>query len=239
MVTIVKNPSLALRRPSSVRSLHAHPHLSLRRAVSASTSADALVGLVTGLGLIVAIGAQNAFVLRQGLRREHVLGVVLVCALADAGLVAAGVAGLGPVLTAHDGVMTAVRYGGAAFLGWFAVSAARRALRPAALRPAADEAPGSRARVLLTCAALTFLNPHVYLDTVVLLGSVANAHGDDRWWFGLGAALGSIVWFAALGYGARLLQPVFARPAAWRVLDAVIAVTMVAIAVSLVVGAAH
>lgn len=204
--------------------------------MTASAAGDALVGLVTGLGLIVAIGAQNAFVLRQGLRREHVLGVVLVCAVADAILVTAGVAGLGPVLTSHESVMTAVRYGGAAFLGWFAVSAARRALRPATLRPAADEAPGGRARVLLTCAALTFLNPHVYLDTVVLLGSVA--HQQDRpWAFAAGAVTASVGWFVSLGFGAGRLAPLFARPRAWQVLDVLVAIVMATLAVSLVVAA--
>ncbi|GEA88427.1 LysE/ArgO family amino acid transporter [Cellulomonas cellasea] len=203
--------------------------------MNASAPADALVGLVTGLGLIVAIGAQNAFVLRQGLRREHVLGVVLMCALADAALVTAGVAGLGPVLTAHETVMAVVRYGGAAFLGWFAFSAARRALRPAALQPAADDAPGGRTRVLLTCAALTFLNPHVYLDTVVLLGSVA--HQQDRpWAFAAGAVTASFGWFTTLGFGAGRLAPLFARPRAWQVLDALVALVMAALAVSLVVG---
>lgn len=203
--------------------------------MSGSVPGDALVGLVTGLGLIVAIGAQNAFVLRQGLRREHVLGVVLVCALADAALVTAGVAGLGPVLTSHDGLMTAVRYGGAAFLAWFAVGAARRAARPATLRPADGDGPGTRTRVLLSCAALTFLNPHVYLDTVVLLGSVA--HQQDRpWAFAAGAVAASIGWFVALGFGAGRLAPLFARPRAWQVLDGLVAVVMTGLAVSLVLG---
>ena len=197
----------------------------------------ALAGLGFGLSLIVAIGAQNAFVLRQGLRREHVLAVVLVCALSDAVLILLGIAGAGAVIEAVPVVLTVVRYAGAAFLLVYGLLAARRALRPAALTADGPAVRASLAATVGTTLALTWLNPHVYLDTVVLLGSIANTHGDGRWWFGVGAVLGSIIWFTALGYGARLLQPVFAKPAAWRVLDAVIAVVMVALAVSLVVGA--
>ena len=197
----------------------------------------ALAGLGFGLSLIVAIGAQNAFVLRQGLRREHVLAVVLVCALSDAVLILLGIAGAGAVIEAVPVVLTVVRYAGAAFLLVYGLLAARRALRPAALTADGPAVRASLAATVGTTLALTWLNPHVYLDTVVLLGSIANTRGDGRWWFGVGAVLGSIIWFTALGYGARLLQPVFAKPAAWRVLDAVIAVVMVALAVSLVVGA--
>ena len=197
----------------------------------------ALAGLGFGLSLIVAIGAQNAFVLRQGLRREHVLAVVLVCALSDAVLILLGIAGAGAVIEAVPVVLTVVRYAGAAFLLVYGLLAARRALRPAALTADGPAVRASLAATVGTTLALTWLNPHVYLDTVVLLGSIANTHGDGRWWFGVGAVLGSVIWFTALGYGARLLQPVFAKPAAWRVLDAVIAVVMVALAVSLVVGA--
>ncbi|WP_158371967.1 LysE/ArgO family amino acid transporter [Cellulosimicrobium cellulans] len=200
--------------------------------------AAALTGLAFGLSLIVAIGAQNAFVLRTGLRREHVLPVVAVCALSDAALIAAGVAGLGTLVDQHPAVLTVARLAGAAFLLGYAVVAARRALRPGAALTAGDgqEAPRRVWQVVATCLALTWLNPHVYLDTVVLLGSVAGAHGDDRWWFGAGAVLGSLLWFTGLGYGARLLRPVFARPGAWRVLDAVIALVMAAIAASLLLG---
>ncbi|HEY0216219.1 MAG TPA: LysE/ArgO family amino acid transporter [Cellulomonas sp.] len=214
----------------------------------------ALAGLAFGLSLIVAIGAQNAFVLRVGLRREHVLPVVAVCALSDAVLIAAGVGGLGTLVHRAPMVLTVARVGGAVFLLGYAGVAARRAWRPGTglvegSAPGPVAAPGaSRPTDLLTapttrlwpvvgtCLALTWLNPHVYLDTVVLLGSVAGTHGDQRWWFGAGAVLGSMVWFTALGYGARLLRPVFARPSAWRVLDAVIALVMVAIAVSLLRG---
>jgi L-lysine exporter family protein LysE/ArgO len=197
--------------------------------------AAASAGLGLGLSLIVAIGAQNAFVLRQGLRREHVLPIVLVCALSDAVLIVAGVAGAGAVFAVAPELLTVVTWAGAIFLVGYGVLAARRAIRPTALAADGASVRTPLAAAVATCLALTWLNPHVYLDTVVLLGSIANTHGADRWWFGAGAVLGSVVWFTALGFGARLLQPVFARPSAWRVLDAVIAVVMVAIAVSLVV----
>jgi L-lysine exporter family protein LysE/ArgO len=193
------------------------------------------VGLVTGLSLIVAIGAQNAFVLRQGLRREHVLPVVAVCALADALLIGAGIAGLGALVTAHPAATAATRYGGAAFLFGYGLLAARRAGRPGSLT-ASEQAPATLPAVLLTCLGFTFLNPHVYLDTVVLLGSLANQHGDGRWLYGLGAALGSVAWFTVLGYGAGRLSRFFARPRSWRLLDAGIAVIMVALAVTLLAG---
>jgi len=196
----------------------------------------ALSGLGFGLSLIIAIGAQNAFVLRQGLRREHVLPVVAVCAISDAILIAVGVGGLGTLIQLAPWLLIVVRIGGAVFLLAYAVIAARRALRPSKL--VTDE-QGVRSPLwptVLTVLALTWLNPHVYLDTIVLLGSVAGTHGADRWWFGLGAIVASIVWFSALGFGARLLRPLFARPVSWRVLDAIIAVVMTAIAVSLVVG---
>jgi L-lysine exporter family protein LysE/ArgO len=199
----------------------------------------ALAGRGRGRSRIVAIGAQNAFVLRQGLRREHVLPIVLVCALSDALLIVAGVAGAGAVFAVAPVVLTVVTWAGALFLLGYGALAARRAIRPSALAAGGATVSTTLSTAVLTCLALTWLNPHVYLDTVVLLGSIANTHGDGRWWFGAGAVLGSILWFAALGFGARLLQPVFARPAAWRVLDGIIAVVMVAIALSLVLRPAH
>jgi L-lysine exporter family protein LysE/ArgO len=198
----------------------------------------ALAGLGFGLSLIIAIGAQNAFVLRQGLRREHVFAVVLVCAASDALLIAVGVGGLGSLLQLAPWLLVVVRIGGAAFLLVYGLLAARRALRPSAMTAENGGVSTSLTVAITTCLALTWLNPHVYLDTVVLLGSVAGTHGDDRWWFGLGAIIASAVWFTALGYGARLLRPLFARPTAWRVLDGIIAIVMVAIAVSLLVGLA-
>ncbi len=196
-------------------------------------------GLGFGLSLIVAIGAQNLFVLRQGLRREQVGPVVLVCALSDVVLIAAGVAGAGALLDAVPWLGTAMRWGGAAFLLGYAFLAARRALRPSddALDADANGLRASLPSVVATAAALTWLNPHVYLDTLVLMGSVATAHGADRWAFAAGTMAASAVWFTSLGYGARLLRPVFARPRAWRVLDGVVALAMTAIAVGLLLQA--
>jgi L-lysine exporter family protein LysE/ArgO len=196
--------------------------------------APALAGLGFGLSLIVAIGAQNAFVLRQGLRREHVGGVVALCIASDAVLIAAGVAGLGTLVGHAPRLLDIVRVGGALFLLAYAVLAARRALRPGVLVSENGSAPRPRAEVLTTGLALTWLNPHVYLDTVLLLGTVAATHGSGRWAFGVGAIAGSTLWFTALGHGARLLRPVFARAVAWRVLDVLIATTMTVIAISLV-----
>ncbi|MEO6604911.1 MAG: LysE/ArgO family amino acid transporter [Aeromicrobium sp.] len=199
-----------------------------------------LVSLVAGIGfglsLIIAIGAQNAFVLRQGLRREHVLAVVAVCALSDVVLIAVGVGGLGSLIQAAPWLLDTMTIGGAAFLIAYGALAARRALRPSAIDTDVAGKPTTLRTALTTALAFTWLNQHVYLDTVILLGSVAGSHGDDRWWFGVGAAIGSIVWFTLLGYGARVLRPLFAKPAAWRVLDALIALIMFAIAASLVRG---
>ncbi|MFE2476352.1 LysE family transporter [Streptomyces sp. NPDC059389] len=191
--------------------------------------AAALAGLGTGLSLIVAIGAQNAFVLRQGVRRHAVLAVVAICALSDALLIALGVAGVGAFVTAWPAALTAVAIAGGTFLIAYGVLAARRVLRPtpgAALGSEGATA-GSRRRAVLTCLAMTWLNPHVYLDTVLLVGSLAADRGDLRWAFGIGAGLASLIWFATLGYGARLLSGPLARPAAWRVLDGLVAATMV------------
>lgn len=191
-----------------------------------------LVGFLTSIALIAAIGAQNAFVLRQGIRGEHVVPVVLLCTVADMLLITAGIAGVGSLVSAHPGAMDVARFGGAAFLIGYGVLAARRAMRPAALTPA-EEAPMRLGAVLVTAAALTFLNPHVYLDTVVLLGALANQQQGGRWLFGVGAVTASAVWFVTLGFGARRLAGVFATPRTWRILDGVIAATMVVLGVSL------
>ncbi|MFC4031868.1 LysE/ArgO family amino acid transporter [Streptomyces polygonati] len=189
-----------------------------------------LAGLGTGLSLIVAIGAQNAFVLRQGIRREHVAAVVAICAASDAALITVGISGVGTVVKRWPAAVGVTAWIGAAFLVCYGLLAARRALRPAALT--GDGGPGGSLRAaVLTCLAMTWLNPHVYLDTVLLLGSVATGYGGDRWPFGLGAVTGSVLWFSALGFGARLLRGPFARPSSWRVLDAVIACTMVTLGV--------
>lgn len=191
-----------------------------------------LFGFVTGLSLIVAIGAQNAFVLRQGIRNEHVLPVVILCAVSDLVLIVAGVAGVGALVTAHPQLMTIARYGGAAFLLAYGLLAARRALQPAVMTPG-DGGSARLPAVLLTCLTLTFLNPHVYLDTVVLLGTLASQQGEARWRFGAGAAAASLVWFFCLGFGARQLAGLFAKPVTWRILDGVIALTMITLSVSL------
>ncbi|MCC9198289.1 LysE/ArgO family amino acid transporter [Arthrobacter sp. zg-Y820] len=191
-------------------------------------------GLLTGLGLIVAIGAQNAFVLRQGIRREHVAAVVVLCAASDAVLILAGTAGIGTLVDRFPQVLDILRWGGAVYLAWFAVRSFMSALKPSVLT---GQAPRSRGSVISTTLALTFLNPHVYLDTVVLLGSLANQYGEAaRWIFAAGAVLGSILWFSGLGYGARALSGALSRPRTWQVLDLLIGVVMLALAVKLVLG---
>ncbi|TWP50921.1 amino acid transporter [Lentzea tibetensis] len=184
-----------------------------------------LLGYGTGLSLIVAIGAQNAFVLRQGIRRHSVLAVVAICALSDAVLIALGVGGVGAVVAKFPDALKVIGVVGGGFLLCYGFLAARRAVRPHALVPAAG---GS---TVVTCLALTWLNPHVYLD-ILLLGSIA----AGSWSFALGAVLASITWFSALGFGARLLSGFFARPASWRVLDGLVAATMVALGVTLIAG---
>lgn len=196
-----------------------------------------LAGLGSGLSLIVAIGAQNAFVLRQGIRREHVGPVALLCALADALLIGVGVLGIGTLVEQAPVVLDIVRWGGVVFLLGYAIMALRRAVRPEVLRAGDSSSGASLTAALTTAAALTFLNPHVYLDTVLLLGSIANQHGSDgRWVFAIGAVLASFAWFFGLAYGARRLAPLFAKPMAWRVLDGLIAVVMTLIALSLTLG---
>ena len=193
-------------------------------------------GLGAGLALIIAIGAQNAFVLRQGIRGEHVGLVVLVCMLSDVVLIGAGIFGIGTVIAAVPAVVTVIRLAGAAFLIAYAVFAAKRAIRPGALTAGEQQGSLSRKVVLVTALTLTWLNPHVYLDTVLLLGTLANQHGDLRWWFGAGAAVGSVIWFSALGYGAKFLRPIFAKPGAWRVLDALIAAVMLFLGMKMALG---
>lgn len=216
-------------------------------------------GLGLGLSLIIAIGAQNLFVLRQGIRREHVLAVALTCAISDLVLILVGVSGVGAVLAAVPWLIDAVRWAGAAFLVGYGLLAARRAITPSgeALAVGAAEGRGSAdasaraeapvgvvtrrttlAATLATCLALTWLNPHVYLDTVLLVGSIGAQHAPlQRLAFVAGAALASAGWFVALGYGARLLAPLFERPRAWQVLDAGIGLTMLALAAGLVTRA--
>ncbi|MFE6837381.1 LysE/ArgO family amino acid transporter [Streptomyces sp. NPDC057705] len=193
------------------------------------TLTAALAGFGTGFSLLVAIGAQNAFVLRQGARRHAVLAVVAICAVSDALLISLGVAGVGAFVTAWPAALTAVGLAGGLFLVGYGALAARRVLRPVpgAALTAEGAAAGSGRRAVLTCLAMTWLNPHVYLDTVLLVGSLAADRGDLRWAFGIGAVLASLTWFVSLGYGARLLTGLLARPSSWRVLDGLVAATMV------------
>ncbi|MFI9812906.1 LysE/ArgO family amino acid transporter [Saccharothrix variisporea] len=187
-----------------------------------------LAGLGMGLSLIVVIGAQNALVLRQGVLRQGVVAIVAICAASDAVLIAVGVGGVGTVLSAWPVVLEVVRWFGAAFLVGYGVLAVRRMLRPGVL-------VGGAGGTILTCLALTWLNPHVYLDTVLLLGTASTGFGDRRWWFAVGAMAASVLWFCCLGFGARWLSGVFARASAWRVLDGAVAVVVTATGVSLVV----
>ena len=191
-----------------------------------------LPGFALSLTLILAIGAQNAFVLRQGLRREYVFWVCLTCALSDALLIAAGVVGFGALAEAVPWFETAMRFGGAGFLIWYGFRNAQLAWRGGVALEVEGQSTISLRRAILTLLALTWLNPHVYLDTVVLLGSIS-AQYPDRLSFGIGAVTASFVFFFALGYGARLLSPLFALPRSWQVLDAIIALTMWAIAAKL------
>lgn len=202
-------------------------------------------GFLTGGSLIVAIGAQNAYVLRQGLLRHHIAGVVLVCAVSDAVLIFAGVSGIGTLVDHAAWVIDVLRWLGVAFLFWYAGNCLRRAFATASLSADATAAARAETRstVLTRAAALTWLNPHVYLDTVLLLGSIATSHRmqvsaglDGRWWFAIGATLASICWFGGLGFGARALQPLLNRPRAWQVLEVLIAATMVLIAARLAFG---
>jgi len=193
----------------------------------------ALAGLLTGAGLIVAIGPQNVMVLRMGVAGTHVRSVVAVCASADIVLILGGVAGLGTVVSGHPSLVVVATLLGGGYVIVLGLLAARRAFRATrtgdAMTVTGESRRTTRAAVVATALLLTFGNPHVYLDTVLTLGAVANAHGPDlRWAFGLGACAASLAWFAALGFGAGRLAPWFARPHAWQILDGVIAVVMIA-----------
>ena len=191
-----------------------------------------LPGLLTGLSLIIAIGAQNAFVIRQGLTRKYVLMVVLVCVLSDWVLMAAGVAGLGALILQVKWLLEVLRWFGVAYLLWFAYGSIRSAFKNDSLT-VDDNHSGNRKQVLLSALAMTWLNPHVYLDTVILVGSIANTFKTNAWYFGLGAMAGSLVWFFALGYSAKAMSGLMSKPTFWKVLDLVIAAVMVSIAAML------
>ncbi len=184
----------------------------------------------------MAIGAQNAFVLRQGLRKEHVFVIVAICAVSDALLIALGVAGLGAIIQQLEWLLLLIELVGGLFLCTYGVMAAKRAWKPEVLTTDTGGKAVSLKVAAGTALALTYLNPHVYLDTVLLLGSIAGTYEANRWWFAAGAMLGSVIWFSTLGFGARLLDPVFKKPSAWRVLDAIIAVVMFSLGTSLLVS---
>lgn len=196
--------------------------------------ASATAGLATGLSLIIAIGAQNAYVLRQGLARQYVGVVVAICALSDLVLILAGVSGIGAVVQAAPWAIDVVRWLGAVFLAGYGAMSLLRARRADSLQ-VARQGPATVTLAAATAVALTWLNPHVYLDTVLLLGSIANTH-DSRWWFAGGAGLASILWFGGLGYGARLAHGLLASARAWQVLDVLIGLTMLGLAVALALG---
>ncbi|HYY45062.1 MAG TPA: LysE/ArgO family amino acid transporter [Actinomycetota bacterium] len=194
-------------------------------------------GLLTGLSLIIAIGAQNAYVLSQGLARSHVGLTVAICAVSDALLIAAGVSGVGAVVRSNPGVLTGLKWVGAAYLVAYGLRSLWNARRPHALDASGRRATRSRLAVATTTLALTYLNPHVYLDTVLMLGSIANQYGaDGRWHFAVGAATGSVLWFSCLGYGAGAATRVVSRPSAWQVLDVTIGVVMILLAARLLLA---
>ena len=187
-------------------------------------------GLATSLGLIVAIGAQNAFVIRQGLARNRVGLIVLVCAISDSLLIAAGVGGLGAIVTALPWLMIVLRWGGVAYLTWFGINTARSVLKNETLKSDGSPVLFTARQALTTVLMLTYLNPHVYLDTVIFLGSIGNQFGALRWWFVAGAATASWIWFTGIGYGAKAASKLLAKPIFWKILDTVIALMMFTLA---------
>jgi len=191
-------------------------------------------GLLTGLSLIVAIGAQNAFVLRQGLLRKHVLLIVLICALSDALLITLGVLGLGGLIAALPWLLEVIRWVGVGFLVWYGWSSLRRFIKQDSLK-AAESSVGSLKQAVVTSLALTFLNPHVYLDTVIFIGGIANQFGDQKWWFVLGAVTASFLWFFGLGFGASQASVLVSKPLFWKILDVFIAAVMFSLAITLAV----
>ncbi len=186
-------------------------------------------GFLASLGLIVAIGAQNAFVIRQGLTKKHVLLVVAICAAADATLITLGIAGLGAVIAGLPWLLEGARLFGVLYLTWFGIQSLRAAAKNESM-DAAGKQEVSRGKVIAAVLGFTFLNPHVYLDTVILLGSIGNQFGENRWFFALGAALASATWFFGIGFGARAASGLMSKPIFWRVLDTVIAAVMFSIA---------
>ena len=193
-------------------------------------------GLMMGLSLIVAIGAQNAFILRQGLSNEHVFAVCLACALSDAALIVLGVTSLQQIARLMPWLDPVMRYGGAAFLAWYGAKSLYSAVRSNAALAAAEAKTASFRQTLATCLALTWLNPHVYLDTVVLLGTISTRYSGQQASFAAGAVTGSFLFFFSLGYGATWLRPIFSKPSSWRMLETLVAATMWIIAFKLIGG---
>jgi L-lysine exporter family protein LysE/ArgO len=189
-------------------------------------------GFLTGLSLIIAIGAQNAFVIKQGLLRQHVLLIVLICATSDAVLIFLGTGGLGALVQSNQGLLEVVRWFGVAYLTWFGIKSVRSAFSNQSLS-ASENPTVSAVKVATTALALTWLNPHVYLDTVILLGSVANQFEADRWYFAIGASVASVLWFTTIGFGARAASKYMSRPIFWKILDSLIAIVMFSIAITL------
>ena len=191
-----------------------------------------LPGFLTGLSLIIAIGAQNAFVIKQGLLRQHVFLIVLICAISDAVLIFLGTGGLGALVQSNQGLLEVIRWFGVAYLTWFGIKSVKSAFTNQSLE--ASESPTvSALKVATTALALTWLNPHVYLDTVILLGSVANQFDSDRWYFAIGASVASVLWFTVIGFGARAASKYMSRTIFWKILDSLIAVVMFSIAITL------
>ena len=186
-------------------------------------------GFFTGLSLIIAIGAQNAFVIRQGLSKSHVLLVVTICALSDALLIFLGTGGLGALIQSQPGLLEVIRWFGVIYLSWFGITSLRSAFATRSLSASSGTSQSAR-NAILSVLGFTFLNPHVYLDTVILLGSIANQFDSDRWYFALGASFGSVLWFTAIGFGARAASKYMSRPVFWKVLDITIALVMFAVA---------
>jgi L-lysine exporter family protein LysE/ArgO len=189
-------------------------------------------GFFTGLSLIVAIGAQNAFVIRQGLTKKHVLLVVTICAVADAALIALGIAGLGAIISGLPWLLEVIRWFGVAYLSWFGVRSIMSAFKNESMDASGAQSL-SKGKVVAAVLGFTLLNPHVYLDTVILVGSVANQFGQDRWAFGIGAMFASVVWFFSIGFGARAASGLMSKPIFWRILDSLIACVMFGIAAML------
>jgi len=191
-----------------------------------------ITGFFTGMSLIVAIGAQNAFVIKQGLLRCHVTLVVFVCSLSDALLIILGTGGLGTIIQSRPDLLDVIRWFGVSYLTWFGFKSVRSALRNETLT-ASNQSAESWKKVLLTVLAMTYLNPHVYLDTVIFVGSLANQFESQRWYFALGACIASGIWFSAIGYGARSASHLMSKPLFWRVLDSAIAAIMFTLAITL------